>query len=76
MPTGPVITNNTPLVALLVLGRLDLLRDLFGEVLIPQAVYNEFLAFDNPQRQLAIDHSPWIRLVLLKTLNIFLLIQD
>jgi len=60
-----VITNNTPLIALWVLGRLDLLRDLFGEVLIPQAVYNEFLAFDNSERQIALDNSPWIRLVLL-----------
>lgn len=43
MPARPVIINNTPLVALWVLGRLDLLRDLYGEVLMPQAVYNEFL---------------------------------
>jgi hypothetical protein len=38
MPDGPVVLNNTPLVALWTIGRLDLLRDLFGEVLIPQAV--------------------------------------
>ena len=29
MPDKPVITNNTPLVALWILGRLDLLRDLY-----------------------------------------------
>ncbi len=28
MPAGPVIANNTPLAALWVLGRLDLLREL------------------------------------------------
>jgi predicted nucleic acid-binding protein len=33
MPDGPVIANNTPLVALWVLGRLDLLRGLYDEVL-------------------------------------------
>jgi predicted nucleic acid-binding protein len=44
MPDGPVVLNNTPLVALWTIGRLDLLRDLFGEILIPQAVEAEFLA--------------------------------
>jgi predicted nucleic acid-binding protein len=38
MPDKPVIANNTPLVALWVLGRLDLLRDLYSEVWIPQAI--------------------------------------
>lgn len=32
-PHRPAIVNNTPLVALWVLGRLDLLRDLYQEVL-------------------------------------------
>jgi predicted nucleic acid-binding protein len=31
MPNGPVVLNNTPLVALWAIGRLDLLRDLFRE---------------------------------------------
>jgi len=39
MRVGPVIVTNTPLVTLWVLGRLDLLRELYDEVLIPQAVY-------------------------------------
>jgi predicted nucleic acid-binding protein len=44
MPGGPVVLNNTPLTALWAIGRLDLLRDPFGEVLIPEAVRAEFLA--------------------------------
>jgi predicted nucleic acid-binding protein len=35
------VTNATPLIALALLGRLDLLRDLFDEVLVPCAVYDE-----------------------------------
>jgi hypothetical protein len=35
MPAAPVILNNTPLVALYVLERLDILRDLFDEVGTP-----------------------------------------
>jgi predicted nucleic acid-binding protein len=38
MPVPPVIINNTPLVALWTLDRLDLLSDLFGTVWLPTAV--------------------------------------
>jgi predicted nucleic acid-binding protein len=60
MRAGPVIVNNTPLVALWVLGRLDLLRELYGEVLIPQAIYEEFLAVERTVRQKALNDAPWI----------------
>jgi hypothetical protein len=63
MPDGPVVLNNTPLVALTVLGRLDLLRDLFGEVLIPESVQDEFLAVDVALRREALSNAPWIRAV-------------
>ena len=65
MPVGPVVANNTPLAALWVLGRLDLLRELYGEVLIPQAVYEEFLATERALRQTALAQAPWIRPVVL-----------
>jgi uncharacterized protein len=63
MPAGPVVLNNTPLVALTVLGRLDLLRDLFGEVLVPESVQDEFLAVDTALRREALASAPWIRVV-------------
>jgi uncharacterized protein len=58
MPDGPVVLNNTPLVALWAVGRLDLLRDLFGEVLIPAAVEAEFLAIDRSLREKSLAESP------------------
>lgn len=61
MPDGPVVLNNTPLVSLWMLGRLDLLRDLFQEVLIPKAVEEEFLAIESPTRREALASSEWIR---------------
>jgi len=61
MRVGPVIVNNTPLVALWVLDRLDLLRELYDEVLIPQAVYDEFVATERAVRQAALENAPWIR---------------
>ncbi len=36
-----VISDTTPLISLLKIGRVDLLKRLFGEVLIPQAVFDE-----------------------------------
>jgi predicted nucleic acid-binding protein len=61
MPDRPVVLNNTPLVAFWVLGRFDLLRDLFGEVLIPAAVEAEFLAVEETVRREALERAPWIR---------------
>jgi predicted nucleic acid-binding protein len=37
----PVLCNSGPLMALGKLNRLDLLADLYGEVQIPHAVYDE-----------------------------------
>jgi len=65
MPDGPVVLNNTPLVALWAIGRLDLLRGLFGEVLIPRAVEAEFLAIDRSLRARALAEAPWVRSVTL-----------
>ncbi len=55
---APVIANNTPLVALWVLGRLDLFHDLYDELLIPDAVHAEFLATERGQRASALAAAP------------------
>lgn len=63
MPDGPVIANNTPLVALWVLEQLHLLHDLFGEILIPEAVRAEFVATEFELRQQSLTDSPWIKVM-------------
>jgi predicted nucleic acid-binding protein len=63
MPNRPVVLNNTPLVALWSLGRLDLLRDLYQEALIPRAVEEEFLATEASARRKALEDAPWVRIV-------------
>lgn len=63
MPDRPVVLNNTPLVALWTIGRLDLLRDLYQEVLIPQEVEDEFLATDESTRGQALENAPWVKIV-------------
>lgn len=49
-----VVSNTGPIVALAKADRLALLRDLYGEVLIPPAVHRELLAKAGPEAQ-AID---------------------
>jgi len=63
MRARPVVLNNTPLVALWIVGQLELLRELYSEVLIPEPVKNEFLAIERNQRQAALDAAPWIKVV-------------
>lgn len=62
MLDGPVVANNTPLAALWAIGRLDLLESLFGEILIPQEVADEFLAAEAVARQRDLDATPWIKI--------------
>lgn len=63
MPENPVISNNSPLVALWHLDRLSLLRDLYTEVWIPQEVEKEFLGTKTKSRQEALNNAPWIKTV-------------
>jgi hypothetical protein len=60
MPASPVVANNTPLVGLWVLGRLDLLRELFDVVFVPDAVRAEFVATEQERRAAALDACSWI----------------
>ena len=39
-----VVSDTTPLISLLKISRIDLLEKLFGDVLIPQAVFDELTA--------------------------------
>ena len=63
MPPKPIISNNSPLVALLGLDLLSLLRELYTEVWIPEAVKAEFLGTDRRHRQQALNNAAWIKIV-------------
>ncbi|MEM7516498.1 MAG: DUF3368 domain-containing protein [Planctomycetota bacterium] len=57
-----VVVNTTPIITLALLNRLDLLRDLYGSVHIPPAVYDEVLA-GGPDRPggSQLHAAPWIK---------------
>ena len=63
MRKKPVIANNTPLVALWELNSLFLLRELYTEVWIPQAVEDEFLATEPIDRRTALNNAPYIKTI-------------
>ena len=54
-----VIVNSTPIIALAEIGRLDILKDLYGEVIIPNAVRDEVTVKD-PRR---LEGHDWIRVM-------------
>ena len=57
-----VVVNTTPLIALSHVGRLDILKELYGEIIIPEAVYRELSAKKDSICKNAVDRSrDWIR---------------
>ena len=51
-----VVSDTTPLISLMKIDRLSLVRDLFGEILIPRAVFEELTSdprFPAESRQIA-----------------------
>ena len=63
MPPKPIISNNSPIVALLGLNLLSLLRELYTEVWIPEEVKEEFLGTVRRIRQQALNDASWIKTV-------------
>lgn len=58
-----VVVNSTPLIALAKMSRLSILAELFGEVIIPKAVYTE-VAGDSKGREGSVEvrGAHWIKL--------------
>jgi predicted nucleic acid-binding protein len=56
-----VVVNTTPLIALSYLGRLDLLKTLYGKIVIPDAVYRELSVKEDSVCKRFVDESlDWI----------------
>ncbi len=68
MPAGPVV-NSTPLMVFWSIGRLDILHSLYGEIVIPPAVREEFLSTEKETRRITLRDETWIRVVKLENPN-------
>ena len=69
MRVGPVVANNTPLVAYWSISRLDILQTLFEEIQIPSAIRDEFLASATLNRFESLLSASWIKVVPLSRPN-------
>jgi predicted nucleic acid-binding protein len=66
MPEQPqtVIVNTTPIIALALIGKLDLLQHLYGKVVIPPAVWTEVMAGGASKVGMAeLQEANWIQAV-------------
>ena len=64
-----VVSDTSPITNLIEIGRLELLRDLFGEVFIPEIVSREATIVDAHRK--AIENNTWIKVVDLKDRQVF-----
>ena len=63
-----VIVNSTPMIILSKLGLLDLLQTMYGEIVIPDAVYRE-ISRKNDAIKHAIEEREWIRVETIENTN-------
>ena len=55
-----VVSNTTPLIGLGRIGRIDLLATIFGQIIVPQAVYSEISAVEDEIKK-ALNAAAWLR---------------
>jgi len=56
-----VISNTTPIISLLKIGKLPILKNLYGEIFIPQEVFNEIEAGKNKEFYTDLSKIEWIK---------------
>jgi hypothetical protein len=61
-----VVVNTTPIMALSLIGKLDVLRQLYGEVTIPPAVHSEVLTGGARIGSAELTNATWIRVIPLR----------
>lgn len=71
-----IVSNTTPIISLLKLSKLDILKNLYSEINIPVAVFQEVEAGKNKDYYKDLSGLDWIKLLKFKTnklSNIFLI---
>ena len=57
-----VIVNSTPLIALCKVNQLELLRELYTEITIPEAVFQEITAKNDSVKRKILENGAWIHI--------------
>jgi hypothetical protein len=71
-----VISNTTPILSLLKIGKLDILRELYGKIQIPQAVYDEIEAGKDKDYYTDISKFDWIKITPIQSPSVRLYLLD
>ncbi len=61
-----VIVNSTPIIALAKAGKLDVLKAMYGQVIIPEAVFYEVTAKDDSAKAMLLKNNDWIKVKSIK----------
>lgn len=61
-----VVSNTTPIISLLKIGKLELLQKLYGEILIPNEVFNEIESGKNKEFYTDLSKIKWIKIEKIK----------
>jgi len=66
-----VVSNTSPIINLAMVGRLDLLHQLYDKIIIPQAVYNEIVVLGSGQPgSKEIQNEKWFEVRAIKNTNL------
>lgn len=65
-----VVSDTTPLSELAKIGRLDILKDIYGEILIPKEVYDEVTTGNHPAAEL-IKATAWVQIRSIENVHLF-----
>src|SRR5690606_29773614 len=71
-----VVCNTTPILSLLKVGRLHLLKDLYGEIIIPRAVYDEIEVGKYWKYYIDLSKESWISIQNINDLTVLDLVLD
>lgn len=71
-----VVSNASPLAALAAIGYQDLLPDLFGEVIVPWAAWDELSAASQIRGRLRLLEAPWLLKQTVENRNLVIALQQ
>lgn len=57
-----IVSNTTPIISLLKIGKLQIIKDLYGEIFIPQEVFNEIEAGKTKEFYTDLSKIEWIKI--------------
>jgi predicted nucleic acid-binding protein len=61
-----IVCNTTPIISLLKIGKLSILKDLYGEIYVPQEVFNEMEVGKDKQYYTDLSKIDWINITQIK----------